>query len=188
MKRSNRTTRAHMPMPKLRIKSKNKLENAKRTSIDDHISEHNNMDDIDLFFEENQVEETGDSSTSNYILPSEPRESINNYQPQYSSLIDTIGKTSVNYDEFNISDMNSTYDNESLSDILDVVENSDDESDILDVVENSDDESDILEEALETDILEDMSSDFEGFNNKYGPYFSNFTSAMIFIWITKHMI
>ncbi|CAG8807887.1 2165_t:CDS:2, partial [Dentiscutata erythropus] len=84
---------------------------------------HNNIEDTDLFFEENQVEETGGLSTSNYILPSEPRESINNYQPQYSSLIDAIGKTSVNYDEFDISDTNSTYDNESLSDILDVVEN-----------------------------------------------------------------
>ena len=71
MKRSNRITRAYVQTSKLRIKSKNKLENAKKTSMDDHISEHNNMEDIDLFFEENQVEETGSLSTSNYILPSE---------------------------------------------------------------------------------------------------------------------
>ncbi|CAG8555284.1 5698_t:CDS:2, partial [Dentiscutata heterogama] len=129
-------------MPKLCIKSKNKLENAKKTFIDNHISEHNNMVDINLFFEENQVEEIRGLSTSNYILPSEPRESINDYQPQYSLLINTIEKTLVNYNEFDISDTNSTYDNESLSDILDVVE-------------NSDDKSDILKEALETDILED---------------------------------
>ncbi|RIB30475.1 hypothetical protein C2G38_2026819 [Gigaspora rosea] len=33
-----------------------------------------------------------------------------------------------------------------------------------------------------------MTSDFEGFESEYGPYFPNFTSAMFFIWITKHMI
>jgi hypothetical protein len=38
------------------------------------------------------------------------------------------------------------------------------------------------------DILEEESSDFKAFDGEYGPYFPNFTSTMIFIWITKHMI
>ena len=38
------------------------------------------------------------------------------------------------------------------------------------------------------DLLEEESSDFKGFNGEYSPYFPNFTSAMLFIWITKHMI
>ena len=49
---------------------------------------------------------------------------------------------------------------------------------------------DIVEEEVltDSDVLEEGSSDFEGFNGEYGPYFPNFTSTMIFIWITKHMI
>ena len=49
---------------------------------------------------------------------------------------------------------------------------------------------DILEEevSMDGDVLEEESSDFEGFDGEYGPYFPNFTSTMIFIWITKHMI
>jgi hypothetical protein len=49
---------------------------------------------------------------------------------------------------------------------------------------------DIIEEEVlvNSDVLEKESSDFKGFDGEYGPYFPNFTSAMIFIWITKHMI
>ncbi|CAG8480313.1 11358_t:CDS:2 [Funneliformis mosseae] len=38
------------------------------------------------------------------------------------------------------------------------------------------------------DLLEKESSDFKDFNRKYGPFFPNFTSSMLFIWITKHII
>ncbi|CAG8746635.1 12539_t:CDS:2, partial [Funneliformis caledonium] len=38
------------------------------------------------------------------------------------------------------------------------------------------------------DLLEGESFGFKGFNGKYGLYFPNFTSAMLFVWITKHMI
>ena len=49
---------------------------------------------------------------------------------------------------------------------------------------------DIVEEEVltDSDVLEEESSSFEGFDSEYGPYFPNFTSAMIFIWVTKHMI
>jgi hypothetical protein len=48
---------------------------------------------------------------------------------------------------------------------------------------------DILGEvSMDSDVLEEESSNFEGFDGEYGPYFPNFTSTMIFIWITKHMI
>jgi hypothetical protein len=49
---------------------------------------------------------------------------------------------------------------------------------------------DIVEEevSMDSDVLEEESSNFEGFDGKYGPYFPNFTSTMIFIWIVKHMI
>lgn len=49
---------------------------------------------------------------------------------------------------------------------------------------------DVIEEEVlvDNDVLEEESSDFKGFDGEYGPYFPNFTSAMIFIWITKHMI
>ncbi|CAG8724668.1 2397_t:CDS:2 [Funneliformis caledonium] len=38
------------------------------------------------------------------------------------------------------------------------------------------------------DLLEKESSDFKGFDREYDLYFPNFTSAILFIWITKHMI
>lgn len=57
---------------------------------------------------------------------------------------------------------------------------------LLDIEEDS--EPSLEEIPLNDDILEEESSDFKGFDGKYGPYFPNFTSAMLFIWITKHMI
>ena len=49
---------------------------------------------------------------------------------------------------------------------------------------------DIVEEEvlMNSDVLEEESSNFKGFDGKYSPYFPTFTSTMIFIWITKHMI
>ncbi|GBC46847.2 hypothetical protein GLOIN_2v1880882 [Rhizophagus irregularis DAOM 181602=DAOM 197198] len=55
---------------------------------------------------------------------------------------------------------------------------------LLDIVEE-DEEDDSMNNS---DVLEEESSNFEGFDSEYGPYFPNFTSTMIFIWITKHMI
>ncbi|CAG8709224.1 13460_t:CDS:2, partial [Racocetra fulgida] len=124
-----------MPTPKLRIKSKqNKYEKTTETSIDNNnISTYSNIEDIDMFLEENLIEETGSSSTSNYILSSEPRESfdyenIDNYQFQYSSLTNTIEENSISYDEFD---------------------------DTTDILINSNDKSDILEDTMATNILED---------------------------------
>lgn len=54
---------------------------------------------------------------------------------------------------------------------------------LLDIVEEEDDD-----DSVNSDVLEEESSNFEGFDSEYGPYFPNFTSTMIFIWITKHMI
>jgi hypothetical protein len=51
---------------------------------------------------------------------------------------------------------------------------------LLDIIEG--------EVSMDSDVLEEVSSSFEGFNGEYGPYFPNFTSTMIFIWINKHMI
>ncbi|CAB4392750.1 unnamed protein product [Rhizophagus irregularis] len=48
----------------------------------------------------------------------------------------------------------------------------------------------VMEEEVpvDSDVLEEESPNFKGFDGEYGLYFPNFTSAMIFIWITKHMI
>ncbi|RIB16265.1 hypothetical protein C2G38_2038713 [Gigaspora rosea] len=37
-------------------------------------------------------------------------------------------------------------------------------------------------------VLENIASDFKGFDSEYEPYLSNFISAMIFTWVTKHMV
>ncbi|CAG8748684.1 10194_t:CDS:1, partial [Funneliformis mosseae] len=48
----------------------------------------------------------------------------------------------------------------------------------------------IIEEdsLIDSNILEEKSSDFKGFDGEYDPYFPNFILTMNFIWIIKHMI
>ncbi|KAF0484407.1 hypothetical protein F8M41_023009 [Gigaspora margarita] len=74
----------------------------------------------------------------------------------------------VDYDESNV---------ESLYEITD--------SELLSEASVDSDESDT--EASTNSVLENMASDFKGFDGEYGPNFSNFTSATIFTWVTKHM-
>ena len=49
---------------------------------------------------------------------------------------------------------------------------------------------DIVEEevSMNSDVLEEESSNFRGFDGKYGLYSANFTKQMLFLWVTKHMI
>lgn len=76
-----------------------------------------------------------------------------------------------------INDDESLANDEPLFDTIDEVLLDDYESNVSDI-----------EEGLDNSVLEEGSFDFEGFSGEYGPYFPNFTSSMIFIWITKHMI
>ena len=43
-------------------------------------------------------------------------------------------------------------------------------------------------EKVKSTVVDESHSFFEGFHGKYGPYFQNFTSTMLFTWISKHMI
>ena len=89
-------------------------------------------------------------------------------------------------------DTNNVEDHVSIND--EVLDERDDEHDdecdndgpLLDIEEVS--ESSLVDVPLNDDILEEESSNYKGFDGEYGLYFPNFTSAMIFIWITKHMI
>ena len=65
-----------------------------------------------------------------------------------------------------------------------------DDNILKDILKNDNilEDDNILKDLEDNNVLEEESFDFEGFNGEYGPYFPNFTSAMIFIWITKHMI
>src|SRR5688572_9394720 len=89
--------------------------------------------------------------------------------------------------------------NENIEDLVDfdkentipINDDEHEESGIDDSVLLDDDESEgseIENISVLNDILEDLSFDFKGFDGEYSPYFPNFMSAMIFIWITKHMI
>jgi len=51
MKRSRRTTRVHVSVPKLRIKSK-KTSSEEGSSISDNISEHRKMGNVDQYSED----------------------------------------------------------------------------------------------------------------------------------------
>ncbi len=52
-------------------------------------------------------------------------------------------------------------------------------------LEEQDDDSEVEDEST---IVDESSSFFEGFHGEYGPYFENFTSTMLFTWISKYMI
>ena len=52
--------------------------------------------------------------------------------------------------------------------------------------EEQDDDSDEMED--ESTVVDESHPFFKGFHGEYGPYFQNFTSTMLFTWISKHMI
>ncbi|CAG8575023.1 440_t:CDS:2, partial [Gigaspora rosea] len=87
---------------------------------------------------------------------------INNYYLSQTSSTDNI-EVPVDYNESNV---------DSLYEITD--------SELLCEASVDSDESDI--EASTNSVLENMASDFKGFDGEYEPYFSNFTSATIFTW------
>ncbi|CAG8773304.1 4981_t:CDS:2, partial [Acaulospora morrowiae] len=74
-----------------------------------------------------------------------------------------------------------------LDTVEDLIDNILEENSINDILEE-DSIDNMLEEELIDDVLEEESFEFEGFDSEYGPYLLNFTSMMLFIWITKHMI
>jgi hypothetical protein len=37
-------------------------------------------------------------------------------------------------------------------------------------------------------VVDGPQDQFKGYEGDHGPYFQNFTSCMLFIWVTKHMI
>ncbi|RIB30320.1 hypothetical protein C2G38_2026936 [Gigaspora rosea] len=94
-------------------------------------------------------------------------EDIDNYHLSQTFLVDII-EVLVECDEFNVDSLYKITDNE-----------------LLPEVSVDSDESDI--EVSINSVLENMFSDFKGFDSEYGPYFPNFTSATIFTWVPKHM-
>ncbi|CAG8773718.1 3210_t:CDS:2, partial [Gigaspora rosea] len=157
MKRSNRTTRSYIPVPKLRIKLKKpKYEEIEEISVSDKTSEHSNTEPTYWSSKEHLNEETESVLTTSYTLLNE------------TSLVDII-EVPVECDEFDVNSLYEITDNELLPEAS---------------VDSG--ESDI--EVSINSVLENTSSDFKGFDGEYGPYFSNFISAMIFTWVTKHMV
>jgi hypothetical protein len=70
-------------------------------------------------------------------------------------------------------------------------ESSIDESDLIMVQEPEDEEEQLDDDyVIETEqiITDEAQSSFEGFGGQYGPYFSDYTSMMLFTWISKHQI
>ena len=54
-----------------------------------------------------------------------------------------------------------------------------------DLEEQDDDNEEARDEGT---IVDESHALFKGFDEEYGPYFQNFTSTMLFTWISKHMI
>ncbi|GBC32802.2 hypothetical protein GLOIN_2v1880882 [Rhizophagus irregularis DAOM 181602=DAOM 197198] len=177
MNRSKRITRVYASIPKLRVRATNKQRDDEYgiSSISNNVLAYSRPENANLLSEE--------STVSHIPL-------LNDEQIQ---LLNDVEVASVNYNNEVLNDG----DNEILvnngNDVLDNSEpifNAMDEEfvgngePLLDIVEDSEPEEDPL---INAEILEE-SSNFKGFDGEYGPYFPNFTSAMLFIWITKHMI
>ncbi|CAG8474017.1 17065_t:CDS:2, partial [Racocetra persica] len=135
---------------------KTKYEEAEGT-LSDKSSEHDDIKNGTLPSEESIIEKTESAPTINYILSNDISklrethdEDIDSYQPLYRSLVDTLEEVSVEYDE---SDADSIYDSRNNKQLLNSIDTSidSDESDATDNVNY---------------VLEDMSSDFEGFETQ----------------------
>ncbi|RGB22260.1 hypothetical protein C1646_677972 [Rhizophagus diaphanus] len=177
MNRLKRITHVYASIPKLRVRATNKQHNDEygMSSISNNVLAYSRPENANLLSEE---------STVSYIP-------LLNEQIQ---LPNDVEVASVNYNNEVLNDG----DNEVLLNNGDeVLDNSkpifnvmDEEfvgngEPLLDLVEDSEPEENPL---INDEILEEESSNFKGFDGEYGPYFPNFTLAMLFIWITKHMI
>ncbi|CAG8647619.1 15312_t:CDS:2 [Cetraspora pellucida] len=142
------------------------MKHLNKTILSDKSSEHNNSEYTYWFFEEHLNEETESILATRYTLLNEINikmldyEGINNYYLLQTSLANII-KVLINYEESDIDSLYEITDNELLSE-----------------TSVNSDESDI--EVLTNNVLENMTSDFKEFDSKYGSYFPNFTSMLIF--------
>jgi DNA-directed RNA polymerase subunit delta len=106
----------------------------------------------------------------------------------------------VNIDEYN-DRCEGDADYEEHEDNGDYEEDGNYESDDEDYESDDDGDNDEYEENLYTtspvsehldedfeEIVDEDEKSFKGFRGEYGPYFQNFTSTMLFLWISKHMI
>ncbi|GES99006.1 hypothetical protein GLOIN_2v1880882 [Rhizophagus clarus] len=168
MKRSSRTTRTHVSIPKLRIRSKKTLYD-EGPSTSDNILERRKMEDINPSFEELE--------TANYIqLKSSSEQQMHDHEVLINEDVNNLADT----DDDNIFSAEGNI----PADNYEPKESGIEERSVLD--DDKSEDSGIYDDLDE--VLEEFSLDFEGFDGEYGPYFPNFTSAMIYIWITKHMI
>ncbi|CAG8551810.1 4733_t:CDS:2, partial [Scutellospora calospora] len=94
-----------------------------------------------------------------------------------SNLIEVANEIDEETDKTNEVD-NETDDENSEIDEADEFETFIDKRLLIDIIEENPTNDEILEE----------SSEFRGLDREYGPYFSNFTVAMLYIWSTKHTI
>ncbi|EXX50276.1 hypothetical protein RirG_272360 [Rhizophagus irregularis DAOM 197198w] len=172
MKRS-KNSRLYVPTPKLRVRATRKLRATEEDEsfISDNISGHDNTDDIPEYNNTEYISNfrgnTGEAESSSEMTNEEFKQQL----PEHNMDIN---------DNYQPSDIDTTDTTEEI-----LMKNIDDSHrSLLDIVEE-DEEDDSMNNS---DVLEEESSNFEGFDSEYGPYFPNFTSTMIFIWITKHMI
>ena len=71
---------------------------------------------------------------------------------------------------------------QSFSDVMEL------EQDQLECEADIEDYTNTDDLGTEPRVRVDGPADFKAFEGEYGPYFTDFTSTMLFIWITKHMI
>ncbi|PKC54996.1 hypothetical protein RhiirA1_446940 [Rhizophagus irregularis] len=172
MKRS-KNSRLYVPTPKLRVRATRKLRATEedKSFISDNISGHDNTDDIPEYNDTEYISNFRGNTGEAESLPEMTNEEFKQQLPEHNMDIN---------DNYQPSDIDTTDTTEEI-----LMKNIDDSHrSLLDIVEE-DEEDDSMNNS---DVLEEESSNFEGFDSEYGPYFPNFTSTMIFIWITKHMI
>ncbi|CAG8823038.1 3105_t:CDS:2, partial [Gigaspora margarita] len=145
-------------MPKLCVKPKKIRHEETEKTLSDKFSDDHDTENVILSSGESIIEGTESSSIISYISSNEKPgkacdENLDNYQPSYrplADILDILEEASIDYDE---SDLDSIYDSrndEQLFDDMEVLTDSD-ESNTIEV----------------DDVLEDMFSDFEGFEREY---------------------
>lgn len=168
----SKTKRLYLPMPKLRVRAINKSQDKNKVSYSTFDKYNDTAEDTISFKEDEDIVKV---------------ENLTKEASIFKNNIENTADTIINIEQpvvqmLDYEDYQFPY-SKSLLGILDddPIYDDDDDEPLFDHV---------TEEPTSTNnnVLEEESSDFKGFDGEYGPYFPNFTSAMLFIWITKHMI
>ena len=143
------------------------------------------MTSEDQYFHDNYNEDEGEDETQG-------NEGMDTDESDVESEDETQGNEEMDTDESDVEESeDEAQENEEMdtdgSDVEEALiddEHREDESENASQEEMNEGEDSDIEEIL----VDEREKSFKGFSGDYGPYYQNFTSMMLFLWISKHMI